>query len=165
MSFCAPWGCALARSISWGMCRKGGVQWRQMLFFIPCHLEHTTYVPQCEAFMEKCYAGEEISTARHRPAHYRRLPFLRRKNQNVGICLPKDNFRRPRMLLLLVAGRTIFSAFNHCHGVSQAQVTASNQCLQEANATARQSQLSCRTEGLKHENIESPASLRQVFNG
>ena len=22
MSLCAPWGCALARHISWGMCRK-----------------------------------------------------------------------------------------------------------------------------------------------
>ena len=34
-----------------------------------CHLEHITYVPQCEAFMEKTHVGEEISTARRRPTH------------------------------------------------------------------------------------------------
>ena len=40
-----------------------------MLFFIPRHLERTTYVPKYETFMKKCYAGEEISAAEHRPSH------------------------------------------------------------------------------------------------
>ena len=106
-----------------------------MLFFIPCHLEHTTYVPQCETFMEKFYAGEDISTARHRPAHHRRLPFLRRKTQNVSILLDGQFFCRPGMVPSPAAGRTMFSAHLDCLGVSQAQVTASNQCLQEANAS------------------------------
>ena len=43
------------------------------------------------------------------------------------------------MLLLLVAARTICSAYNHCHGVSQAQVIASNQSLQEAIASKAKS--------------------------
>ena len=38
-------------------------------FFIPRHLERTTYVPKYETFMKKCYAGEEISAAGLRPAH------------------------------------------------------------------------------------------------
>ena len=32
-------------------------------------MKRTTYVPKYETFMKKCYAGEEISAAEHRPSH------------------------------------------------------------------------------------------------
>ena len=38
-------------------------------FFIPRHLERTTYVPKYETFMKKCYAGEEIIIIIFRTAH------------------------------------------------------------------------------------------------
>ncbi len=34
-------------------------------FFIPCHLEHASYVPQCETFVKIKSAGEEIAAVEH----------------------------------------------------------------------------------------------------
>ena len=36
-------------------------------FFIPCHLEHASYVPQCETFVKIKSAGEEIAAVEHNP--------------------------------------------------------------------------------------------------
>ena len=38
-------------------------------FFIPCHLEHASYVPQCETFVKTKSPGEEIAAVEHSPAH------------------------------------------------------------------------------------------------